>query len=119
MSGSGRTASSTTPAVTHRPVTNTPTTTTTTTSSNQANTPSTPQSVTPPVVAPDAPRATRSRGNTNTAANPIQLSDLQNFLQGIAPAPADHQTGAINISHLFKHNAILQHFSRFINCSKW
>lgn len=70
-SGSART--STTPAVTHRTTTapSTPTTTTTTQS-------------TP---APSTPQVTTAPSTTAAVASPpmIQLSDLQNYLQGITP----------------------------------
>lgn len=101
-SGSART---TTPAITHRPantnVSLTPTTGTTTSSNNQS-TPSaglsTPQNIIS-VSTPNAPSKPRAETNneatppastgaatgSSPGGRPIQLSDLQSFLQGIAP----------------------------------
>lgn len=89
--GSART---TTPAITHRTTASTPSTptTTTTTSSAPSGGQQTPQNASIPVSTPEAPRASRGRSNPSIEElSPIQLSDLQNFLQGIAPAPAGQQ----------------------------
>lgn len=83
--GSART---TTPAITHRTTASTPTTTTTTNQS--ATSQMTPQNASIPISTPDAPRANRA-GSNPPESNPIQLADLQNFLQGIAPIPAAQQ----------------------------
>ncbi|CAG9813474.1 unnamed protein product [Phaedon cochleariae] len=101
-SGSART--NTTPAITHRTtVPSTPTTTTTTT--NQAATPSagliTPQRAIPNST-PDAPKAkANSRVPDNSTpvpySNPIQLSDLQTFLSGIAPPATAEGTQAQSV----------------------
>ncbi|KAK9869125.1 hypothetical protein WA026_002882 [Henosepilachna vigintioctopunctata] len=89
-SGSART--NTTPAITHRTVPTTPTTNTNTQSTAVVSSggQSTPQSAPVVAVTPEAPaRAPRSStqgaesGSTNM--QPIQLADLQTFLQGIAP----------------------------------
>lgn len=85
--GSAR-SSSATPALTHRVASSTPSIDVT-----QASTPSTQTS---PTVTTETPKS--SRGNqqttelTSSVSNPIQLADLQNFLQGIAPAPSDQQS---------------------------
>ncbi|XP_968223.2 proteasomal ubiquitin receptor ADRM1 [Tribolium castaneum] len=85
-SGSART--NTTPAITHRTtVPSTPTTNTTTTAVSQS--PATPQTTTAPTTAPGAPRANRS--SDSPCGHKIQLSDLQNFLQGISPIQASSQ----------------------------
>ncbi|XP_044264676.1 proteasomal ubiquitin receptor ADRM1 isoform X1 [Tribolium madens] len=85
-SGSART--NTTPAITHRTtVPSTPTTNTTTTTVSQS--PATPQTTTAPSVAPGAPRANRS--SDSSCGHKIQLSDLQNFLQGISPIQSSSQ----------------------------
>nr|XP_023021510.1 proteasomal ubiquitin receptor ADRM1-like [Leptinotarsa decemlineata] len=90
-SGSART--NTTPAITHR--TTVPSTPTTTAAANPT-TPSagltTPQRSIPTAV-PDAPKPRTSTRTPDTAspssfANPIQLSDLQNFLSGLSPPVA-------------------------------
>ncbi|XP_019874960.1 proteasomal ubiquitin receptor ADRM1 isoform X2 [Aethina tumida] len=88
--GSART--STTPAITHRTVPSTPTTNTPTTQ----NTPTTPQTTPAPTVVPNAPRVQRHTGMTE--GSPIQLSDLQSFLQGMTPTSATNvqQSGVLN-----------------------
>ncbi|CAH0550639.1 unnamed protein product [Brassicogethes aeneus] len=90
-SGSART--STTPALTHRTVPSTPTTNTTTTQ-NTTTPPtvgqSTPQSAPIPAVVPNAPRVPRPLvQGSNSSTKPIQLSDLQTFLQGMTPPRTD------------------------------
>ncbi|XP_063921559.1 proteasomal ubiquitin receptor ADRM1-like [Zophobas morio] len=95
-SGSART--STTPAITHRttvPSTPTTNTTTTTVSSNPPATTTTPQTTTAPVTAPGAPaRASNTgRSSDSSCGHRIQLSDLQNFLQGITPISSSQQSG--------------------------
>lgn len=108
------------PAITHR--TNVPTTPTTATSGGTTTTPAaapppgltTPQNASVPVNTPDAPRPNREGAaqrrayteSTPSATNPIQLSDLQNFLQGISTTDqsvdlssaltADALTGILN-----------------------
>lgn len=93
-SGGRTSSSSATPAaITHRPnIPSTPTTgttDTTTASTTPTTTPATgtttPQNAAIPVTTPDTPRANRSSDSAAPAAgNPIQLSDLQQFLQGIS-----------------------------------
>lgn len=92
-SGSART--NPTPALTHRTVPSTPTTNTSTNQTTPSAGQTTPQNTAIPAVTPDAPsrphttprpaEATPTTGSTN----PIQLSDLQNFLQGIGPVPPE------------------------------
>lgn len=44
----------------------------------------------------DIPAAAAAAATTGGASsNPIQLSDLQNFLEGISTAPSDQQSGMI------------------------
>lgn len=99
------------PAITHR--TTVPTTPTTATSSGTTTTPAaapppgltTPQNASVPVNTPDAPRPNREGAaqrrayteSTPSATNPIQLSDLQNFLQGISTTD---QSGISGICYL-------------------
>nr|CAH7742286.1 unnamed protein product [Callosobruchus chinensis] len=87
-SGSART--NTTPAITHR--TNAPSTPTPATEANATATPSagltTPQNTIPtatPQAPTKVPKSERGSENTPTSGSTIQLSDLQNFLQGITP----------------------------------
>jgi 26S proteasome regulatory subunit N13 len=91
-SGSART--STTPAITHRTtVPSTPTTNTTTTTVSQSPVTTTPQTTSAPTAAPGAPaRSTTNSGRTSdSCSHRIQLSDLQNFLQGITPISSSQQ----------------------------
>lgn len=97
-SGSART--STTPAITHRTtVPSTPTTNTSTTAVSQS--PATPQTTTTPTAAPGAPRVSRS--SDSSCQHRIQLSDLQNFLQGISPVQgsSSQQSGNSNFCQFF------------------
>ncbi|KAG5882734.1 hypothetical protein JTB14_004031 [Gonioctena quinquepunctata] len=100
-SGSART--NTTPAITHRTtVPSTPTTTITTNPTTPSAGLTTPQRSIPTAV-PDAPKAeppkarassrTPDTASPSTFSNPIQLSDLQNFLSGLSP-PAVAGEGA-------------------------
>lgn len=89
MRGPGSTRT-TTPAITHRTAASTPTTTTTTNQTAPSAAQSTPQNSSIPVSTPEAPRANRARSNLPDP-NPIQLADLQDFLQRIAPIPASQQ----------------------------
>lgn len=95
-----RASSGSTPAITHRPtVPSTPTSGTTTGTATPAPAaataaaaavvppPSTPANASVPVITPDAPRVTRTNPAGTNASNPIQLADLQNFLQGISSNP--------------------------------
>lgn len=96
-SGSART--NPTPALTHRTVPNTPTT-------NTTSQPATPQNAAVPVVTPEAPRRqpAREADPAPGAQNPIQLSDLQNFLQRIGPDPEEggqQQSGELNERRTF------------------
>ncbi|KRT78335.1 hypothetical protein AMK59_6409, partial [Oryctes borbonicus] len=88
----GTRASNTTPAIAHRTVTTTPTTTT---QASTLATASTPQNAPIPVPTPSAPKASkpaRSVEATSTnSSSPIQLADLQNFLQGLSPATPSNQ----------------------------
>ncbi|XP_017778898.1 PREDICTED: proteasomal ubiquitin receptor ADRM1-like isoform X2 [Nicrophorus vespilloides] len=79
--GSARTSSTTNPPViTHHTEPKTPTTT----STNSGNF-NTPQNAPIPAVTPSAPKVTAPKGS-NSDVTPIQLADLQNYLQGISPA---------------------------------
>ncbi|XP_044745864.1 proteasomal ubiquitin receptor ADRM1-like [Coccinella septempunctata] len=98
--GPGSARTSTTPAITHRTVPSTPTTATNTQSSpvTSANL-STPQNASTTIATPDAPKRNTS-APTETAPStlqPIQLSDLQNFLQNITPA-APQQQQSVDLS---------------------
>ncbi|GJQ76727.1 hypothetical protein Trydic_g15572 [Trypoxylus dichotomus] len=88
----GTRASNNTPAIAHRTVTTTPTTTT---QSSTVATPSTPQTAPIPVSTPAAPKPNRARrsgeASSTNSSNPIQLADLQNFLQGLSPATGTNQ----------------------------
>lgn len=110
-------ARTSTPAITHCTVpttsaptpapTNTSTTTpTVTTPPNTTSSSSAILSETPKSRRAPTGQSTRTSGTADTSAtataaaaagssssNPIQLSDLQNFLQGIATAPPDQQSG--------------------------
>lgn len=112
-SGSART---TTPAITHRTTVPLTPTTGTTTASNAQTTPSaglsTPQN-TISTTTPSAPTKARTEtnneatppvaaatpsGGSSSGGRPIQLSDLQSFLQGITPPGGrPDQSGIINI----------------------
>ncbi|KAJ8925605.1 hypothetical protein NQ315_009445 [Exocentrus adspersus] len=101
-SGSART--NPTPALTHRStIPNTPTTNTTTNQTTPAGF-TTPQNTSVPTATPDAPRRTRTVRVAETTPNsatasPIQLSDLQNFLQGIGPVPSEErQNQSVDLS---------------------
>ncbi|CAG9763705.1 unnamed protein product [Ceutorhynchus assimilis] len=97
----------TTPAITHRTPTATTPTTNTTSQNNAPAVQATPPNASIPVTTPSAPRANR---NTTVGTEPetrsIQLVDLQNFLQGIAPpnstgqqpAPAQAQQQSVDLS---------------------
>lgn len=98
--GSARTS---TPAITHCTV---PTTTSATPpASTNTTTPtvSTPPSVAVPPTVVNAPKGKAPSGRisqrssaadtSSGSSNPIQLSDLQSFLQGISTAPSDQQSG--------------------------
>lgn len=97
--GSARTS---TPAITHCTVPTTSAASPVPISTTTPTVATPPNSSTPPV-APDAPKGKApagrpTRGNATESAassstNPIQLSDLQNFLQGISTAPPDQQSG--------------------------
>lgn len=120
-SGSART---TTPAITHRTVPSTPTTNTTSSTTPQttaATTGFTTPTNTISNVTPNAPRPTRSNRagaettppssatttQPSTATNPIQLSDLQNFLQGIAPiAQRGGQQQSVDLSSALTSDAL-------------
>lgn len=103
-------ARTSTPAITHCTV---PTTSTPPPASTNTSTPAAAE-IAPPASAPNAPKkksraeqsartsgaATASPATAETPAtassttsNPIQLSDLQNFLQGISTAPPEQQSG--------------------------
>lgn len=64
---------------------------------------STPQTSVAPTAAPDAPKgkpanrtSQRTAGETPASTgSPIQLADLQTLLQGMSPAPSDHQSGML------------------------
>ncbi|KAI4467901.1 adhesion regulating membrane glycoprotein [Holotrichia oblita] len=86
----GTRASNNAPAITHRTATTTPTTTT------QANTSvTTPSTVaspsTPAGAAPKPNRTQRTTEASSSSSNPIQLADLQNFLQGLSPPTGANQ----------------------------
>lgn len=93
-------ARTSTPAITHCTV---PTTSAPSPAPTNTATPivTTPPNSSVPTVAPVAPkpktRAVARTSGTDTAAStsspPIQLSDLQNFLQRISTAPPDQQSG--------------------------
>lgn len=100
--GSARTS---TPAITHCTV---PTTSANSPANTNTTTPTvaTPTSQSVPPVVPEAPKGKGrapagqppARGNTvdspaSSGTNPIQLSDLQNFLQGMSTAPPEQQSG--------------------------
>ncbi|RZC39818.1 proteasomal ubiquitin receptor ADRM1 [Asbolus verrucosus] len=93
-SGSART--NTTPAITHRTtVPSTPTTNTATTTISQSSPVSTtPQTTAAPTTAPGAPGrpiTNTTRSSDASCSHRIQLSDLQNFLQGINPISTSSQ----------------------------
>ncbi|XP_018562043.1 proteasomal ubiquitin receptor ADRM1 homolog isoform X1 [Anoplophora glabripennis] len=102
-SGSART--NPTPALTHRTVPSTPTTNTSTNQTTPSAGQTTPQNTSIPTVTPDAPSRPRTTTRpaettpTTGSTNPIQLSDLQNFLQGIGPVPPEEgqrQSGVLS-----------------------
>lgn len=110
-SGSART--NPTPALTHRTVPSTPTTNTSTNQTTPSAGQTTPQNTAIPAVTPDAPsrphttprpaEATPTTGSTN----PIQLSDLQNFLQGIGPVPPEEgQRESVDLSTTLTSDAL-------------
>ncbi|KAF5275196.1 hypothetical protein FQR65_LT04228 [Abscondita terminalis] len=80
-----------TPALTHRtssvPTPGAPTASTTGSSLVTSTTPTNPTE-TPP----SNTRTPQTTDPATTISSPIQLTDLQNFLQGIAPSSADHQS---------------------------
>jgi len=83
-------SSSTTPALTHRA------STTPTTAAAQGGTPTTGSAApTGTAGSGETPKSTRTGQAADSATpvtNPIQLTDLQNFLQGIAPVPSEQQS---------------------------
>ncbi|XP_045460866.1 proteasomal ubiquitin receptor ADRM1-like [Harmonia axyridis] len=93
--GPGSARTSTTPAITHRTIPSTPTTATNTQSASvNSAIQSTPQNAPISTATPEAPKKNTS-ASTEAAApstlQPIQLSDLQNFLQNITPAVPQQQ----------------------------
>lgn len=89
--GSGSARTSTTPAITHRNIPSTPTTPANT-ATTQSPAVTTPQNAQTTPATPNAPAPQRTigrRSNNATASDnflqPIQLSDLQSFLQDISP----------------------------------
>ncbi|KAF5274386.1 hypothetical protein FQA39_LY07266 [Lamprigera yunnana] len=82
-----------TPSITHRTSSSTPTTgagqtgTTTTTPLSSGTTSSTGGET------PATNRTSQSTTDSSSITSPIQLTDLQNFLQGIAPSSTENQSG--------------------------
>ncbi|KAK9729124.1 UCH-binding domain [Popillia japonica] len=101
----GTRASNNAPAITHRTATTTPTTTT------QANTSSvsTPSTVvspsTPAAAAPKPTRTQRTTEAASSSSNPIQLADLQNFLQGLSP-PSGANQQSVDLSTALNSDAL-------------